>query len=190
MTKLDVLKSKLKSGKVYRRSDLEQLSNAVDRHLHELVQEGTLVKVAPGLYHVPKKSMFGQLPAADDELLGSFLKDRRFIVLSPNDYNSLGVGTTQLYNIKRVYNYKRHGDFKLGNRMFHFVKMSYVPKEVTKELLLVDLINNLDELAEDKAMVLEKVKHKLGEMNKTKLLLLTDKFGKVGTRKFFEPLLK
>lgn len=189
MTRLQTFKSKLKTGKVYRRSDLEQWSNAVDRHVHELVNEGVLVKVAPGLYHVPKKSVFGEVPATDNELLSSFLKDHRFIVLSPNDYNSLGVGTTQLYNTKRVYNYKRHGDFKLGNRVFHFVKKNYVPRDVTKELLLVDLVDNLDELAEDTGMVLEKVKQKVGEMDKIKLRQLAGNFGKLGTRKFFAPLL-
>ena len=55
----------------------------------------------------------------------------------------------QLYNARRVYNYKRHGDFKLGNRTFHFVRKPYVPNKLTEEFLLVDLINNLKRVAED-----------------------------------------
>ncbi|RYG31935.1 hypothetical protein EON81_21775, partial [bacterium] len=41
-------------------------------------------------------------------------QDNRFLVTSPNAYNTLGVGTTQLYNKKTVYNHKRHGNFTLG----------------------------------------------------------------------------
>lgn len=190
MTQLETFQKKLKSGKVYRRSDLEQFSNAVDRHTQLLVKMGALIKVAPGLYYAPKNSVYGKLPATDKELLSAFLKQHRFLTISPNDYNSLGVGTTQLYNTKRVYNYNRHGDWKLGNRVYHFVKKNYIPKEVTKELLLVDLVDNVDELAEDKEKVLDKVKHKVNEMDKVKLKRLVSDFGKLSTRKFFDPLLK
>lgn len=68
---------------------------------------------------------------------------------SLNAYNSLGVGTTQLYNNRIVYNHKRHGDFTLGNRTFSFKVKPHFPKKVTIELLLIDMVNNLDQLAED-----------------------------------------
>ena len=42
MKALEELKKHLKPGQVYRRSGLEQWSNAVDRHLKQLVEEKTL----------------------------------------------------------------------------------------------------------------------------------------------------
>jgi hypothetical protein len=190
MKQVDALKRKLKPGEVYRRAELEQWSTAIDRHLQELVKAGTLEKLANGLYYVPKQSTFGKAPAEDHELVSAFLKDSRFVIVSPNDYNSLGVGTTQLYNTRRVYNYKRHGDFKLGNRAFHFVRKPYVPEKVTKEFLLVDLLNNLKELAEYETAVVENVKEKAKTMNKARLKYLADHFGTVKTRKLFDSLLK
>ena len=83
-------------------------------------------KLSGGLYYVPRQSVFGKAPADENDLVAAFLKDDRFLVTSPNDYNTLGLGTTQLYNTRRVYNHKRHGDFKLGNRSFHFVRRPYV----------------------------------------------------------------
>ncbi|HEY1047297.1 MAG TPA: DUF6088 family protein, partial [Bacteroidia bacterium] len=118
MSRLKELKSKLRSGKVYRRSDLSEWSNAVDRHLKELLKEGVLEKLSQGLYYVPKTSVFGRVPPDEETLVRSFLKDNRFLILTPNSYNSLGLGTTQLYNKKVVYNHKRLGKFKLGNREF------------------------------------------------------------------------
>src|SRR6266567_8389334 len=45
---------------------------------------------------------------------------------APNAYNSLGVGTTQLYDKTVVYNHKRHGPVSLGGRVFDFrVKPSF-----------------------------------------------------------------
>src|SRR3977135_602672 len=145
MTKLQELKRRLKPGRVYRREDLAHWSNAVDRHLKQLVDEGTLTKLAGGLYAYPKQTVFGKTPAEDDKLVATFLKDHRFLLASPNAYNSLGVGTTQLYDKTVVYNHKRHGLFVLGGRKFAFRMKPSFPKTLTKEFLLVDLVNNLDQ---------------------------------------------
>jgi hypothetical protein len=189
MKQLEVLKKHLKQGEVYRRADLKEWSTAVDRHLQQLVNDGTLEKLSGGLYYVPKQSVFGKTPADEKELVSAFLKDDRFVITSPNDYNTLGVGTTQLYNMRRVYNHKRHGDFKLGNRTFHFVRKPYVPSKLTKEFLLVDLVNNLRKLGEDQATLLENVRKKVKEMDHKKLKQLVHDFGTVGTKNLFASLL-
>jgi hypothetical protein len=185
MTKLETLKQHLMPGEVYRRADLEGWSNAVDRHLQQLVKEGVLEKLSGGLYYVPKVTAFGKTPAEDHELVNAFLKDDKFLVTSPNDYNSLGVGTTQLYNTRKVYNYKRHGDYKLGRRTFHFVRKPYVPGKVTREFLLVDLANNLKHLAEDQPSLVENIKKKAREMNTVELKQMANDFGTVSTKKLF-----
>jgi len=187
---IDALKKKLRPGEVYRRADLQQWSKSVDRHLQELVKEGTLEKLSGGLYYVQEKSTFGKVPAEEHALVEAFLKDKDFLVFSPSDYNALGVGTTQLYNTRLVYNHKRHGEFKLGNRSFHFVRKPYVPDKLTREFLSVDLVNNLGQLAEDQSSVLDKVKEKARTMDQAKLQNMANRFGKVRTRKFFNSLLK
>jgi hypothetical protein len=189
MKRIETLKKHLKPGKVYRRADLQKWSASVDRHLQSLVKDGTLEKLSGGLYYVPKQSAFGKTPANEQDLVKSFLKDARFVIMSPNDYNTLQVGTTQLYNERRVYNYKRNGIFKLGNRTFRFIRKPYVPSEVTKEFLLVDLANNAKYLAEDQPHLMEKVKHRVTEMNSPRLKRLAHDFGTVGTRKLFTSLL-
>lgn len=189
MKQVETLKKQLKPGGVYRRADLRRWSNSVDRHLQELVNNGTLEKLSGGLYYVPKQTVFGKAPADENELVRTFLKDNRFLITSPNEYNALGVGTTQLYNTRRVYNRKRHGEFRLGNRKFDFVVKHYVPSSMTKEFLLVDLVNNLKHLAEDQPALLENVKTKANEMNKRRLKQLVANFGTVGTKKLFAEIL-
>lgn len=186
MTALNDLKKHLRPGRVYRRADLARWSNAVDRHLRLLQDEGTLQKLSPGLYHAPKLSRFGPVPADEEALVTSFLKDSRFLLHSPNAYNALGVGTTQLYNETIVYNHKRHGRFKLGNRYFDFRVKPYFPKTVTKEFLLVDLVNNLDELSEDRNQILEHVrKHIQKNVDSKKLTKAAHVYGNMRTKKFF-----
>ena len=185
MTKVEELKRHLRPGRVYRREDLARWSKAVDRHLKQLVSDGTLTKLAPGLYLYPKQTAFGKAPAEDDMLVETFLKDGRFLLASPNSYNMLGVGTTQLYDKTVVYNHKRHGSFTLGGRTFDFRMRPSFPKKLSREFLLVDLVNNLDQLAESKREVLERVRERVPSFDVPRLQKAAREYGNVRTKKFF-----
>jgi len=189
MARLDELKKHLKRGKVYRRAELSQWSTSVDRHLEALLAEGTLHKLSQGVYYYPKATAFGTPPPEEEELVRSFLKDDRFLLTSPNAYNSLGVGTTQLYNTRTVYNHKRHGEFELGNRKFDFRVKPHFPPKVTPEFLLVDLVNNLGTLAEDKQQVLKNVVAKVGLMDNSKLVQSVKNYGNARAKKILLPLM-
>jgi hypothetical protein len=169
MSGLNPLRRHLRPGQVYRRKDLARWSKAVDRHLAQLVEEGRLEKVSGGLYMVPRETRFGKAPAADDELVGSFLGDDRYLLVSPNAYNGLGVGTTQLYNAPVVYNRKRHGRLELDGRPYEFRRRMSFPKTVSEEFLLVDLLHNLDRLAEDTDVVRERALARAEKMNAKRL---------------------
>jgi hypothetical protein len=170
---------------VYRREDLVGISNAVDRHLSELVADGALTRLAQGLYYAPKQSAFGIVPPADQKLVNAFLRDKDFLIFSPSSYNNLGLGTTQLYNKTFVYNHKRHGVFSFGNRSFDFrIKLRF-PKKLTSEFLLIDAINNLVELAEDPNQVCQMAQQKLVEFNPAKLNQALAAYGSIATKKRF-----
>lgn len=186
MNTLEEVKKHLRPGQVYRRADLTKWSRSVDRHLSQLVTDDTLVKLRQGVYLYPKQSRFGKVPADPDKLVRVFLKDDDFLLTSPNDYNALGVGTTQLYNLRVVYNHKRHGKFKLGGQTFDFRVKPRYPKKVTPEFLLVDILNNLENLAEDRHKVLERVKMKLPEMNSKRLRSAVKRFAKLSAKKYLE----
>lgn len=188
MSALKELKRHLKPGQVYRRADLVQWSNAVDRHLRQLVKEGVLEKASQGVYVYPKKTSFGKAAPEDDKLVEAFLKTNDFLLFSPNTYNALGVGTTQLYNEQIVYNRKRHGKFKLGNRTFNFQMKPYFPKELSKEFLLVDLVNNVSKLAEEQNSVLEHVGRVAADMDAPSLKRDVQRYGGVRAKKLFASL--
>src|SRR6202167_920851 len=166
---LEHMKRHLRPGRVYRREDLLAWSHSVDRHLKALTVDGTLQKLRTGLYYSPRKFEFGEAPADEHELVKAFLKTDHFVVTSPNVYNQLGLGTTQLYNKRVVYNQTRHGTFPLGNRMVTVERRLNVPKQLTPEFLLVDLVNELSDLAEDRDTVLSRVREKAKEMDQRKL---------------------
>lgn len=189
MTRLDQLKRHLHPGRVYRRADLAKWSRSVDRHARELVDQGVLQKLRTGLYYYPKASAFGRVPADERELVRRFLKEDDFLLTSPNAYNTLGLGTTQLYNTRVVYNHKRHGRFTLGSVPFEFRRKPRFPRQLTEEFLLVDLLNNLSALAEDPNTVRARARAKAKELDAARLRRAARDYGKVATRKFFEQAL-
>jgi hypothetical protein len=190
MTTVGELKKHLRAGKTYRRAELAQWSKSVDRHLQTLVHEGSLKKLQTSLYYCPKKSAFGEVPADDHDLVRTFLKDDRFLLTSPNAYNVLGLGTTQLYNRRVVYNHKRHGEFVLGGRTYEFRLKHHFPKKtVTEEFLLVDLMNNLNDLAEDQEELRTRTREKAMSMNPVRLKRAVHEFAGASAKKFFAEFL-
>ena len=107
-----------------------------------------------------------------------------------NDYNTLGLGLTQLYNQIVVYNTERHEDIKLGTRTFAFKRSNNgFPEKLTREFLLVDLLNNAKYLTEDTHDLESKINTKLADFDKALLLQLANRHGKVHTKKLIATLL-
>ena len=187
---MDLLSQHIKQGEVYRRSDLEYYSSAIDRHLAQLTKDGTLIKLNQGLYYAPKPSKFGAVPPDDRQVVERFLKDEDFLLISPNVFNSLGLGLTQLYNTTWVYNHKRKGEFQLNGKTFEFKLKSSFPKNISKEYLLVDLLNNLEILAEDQTLVLEKLPDNLGRFNTDALMKATQQYGSGKTKRAIKSIVR
>lgn len=185
MSKFDQFKRKLKPGQVYRRADLTPWSTAVDRHLRAAVEAGVLTKLAGGLYYAPRQTAFGEAPPRDDVLVAAFLKGGPYLLASPNAWNALGVGTTQLHNKTVIYNHKRHGRFALGGRTYDFRMKPAFPRKLSYEFLLVDLVNNLDQVGEDPGEVLERVRARLPSANTARLRRAARTYGTERARKFF-----
>lgn len=190
MSALAELKRRLRPGRVYRRSDLARWSNAVDRHLKQLLEDGRLEKVSGGLYMVPRKTRFGMAPAKPEALVEAFLGDDRFLMVPPNAFNALRVGTTQLYNAPVVYNHKRHGRIVLDGRPYEFRKRAAFPAALSEEFLLVDLLHNTDRLAEDSQAVRQRALARAGAMDRKRLKRALREYDSKRARKLLEPVLE
>ncbi len=179
--------AQLHAGKVFRRKDLAASLPSVDRELGRALKAGLVRRVAQGLYYVPRHTPFGEAPPSEEELVRSFLDDDHFLLFNPSVYNSLGLGTTQLYRSNVVYNHKRHGVFKLAGFEFDFRDKPRFPArgEVTREYLLVDMLNNLDQLAEDPDTLLAAVRRKFDTFDTARLDQALRDYGSARTRRLF-----
>lgn len=186
---MNTILSHIKAGKVYRRSDLLPFTTALDRDLAVLVRSGILIKLSQGIYYMPRRSDFGNVPPSQTELVKAFLNDENFLILSPNMYNMLELGTTQLYNERIVYNHKRHGLFELGGLKFRFHRKYNFPKSLTKEFLLVDFLSNLKTLAEEEDGLIEKLKQNISKFNMPRLQAAATKYGSIRAKKILSQLI-
>jgi hypothetical protein len=176
------LKNAMQPGQVYRRQDLKNSTTAVDRDLKRLVDSGEVKKLAGGLYCRPLQNSFGAAPPDDHELVRAFLKTDDFLLTSYNHFSQLGLGLSQVYNHYVVYNHKRSGDFHLGGKRFTFRLVPAYPRELSKEFLLVDLLNNLKRLPDDTDRVRRNLKTRLSEFSPEALRECLTQYGRPASR--------
>jgi len=185
---LEKMKAFLKQGAIYRRSDFLFLTTNVDRNLAKLTELGLLKKLQNGLYECPRLTDFGPALPNEEQLLKKFLNDDHFVVYSYNLFNSLELGTTQLYNNKIVFNRKRHGDVILGGRKYFLHKWREAPKKLSLEFLLVEMMNRFEDLAEDKNKIMENLKKSFSKFNKKALRFCLLHYGTLSAQKKLLPL--
>ena len=74
--------------------------------------------------------------------------------------------------------------------MFEFRAKPSFPKTLSKEFLLVDLVNNLDRLAENKNEILARVRERAASYDAPRLKSAARHYGNVRTKKFFSQALE
>lgn len=199
MTKMNTLlnlRAYLEKGHVYRRKELVECfdkkgttySSSVDRYLRLLLKNGILKKLQNGMYFSPSMSVFGEVPPDEHSMLEKFLKDDCFVAYNFNDFNMLGLGTTQLYNRRVVFNRKRHGEYQLGGRTYFFRRWREAPRKLTREFLVVELLNQLSNLAEDREKILIVLRKKLNTFDEKSLEKHVKRYGTYSTQLKFKEL--
>ena len=134
---------KLTPGRVYRTREFRKWGANAPRLAKRLFMSGTIIPLAHGLFAVPKRSRFGPVPPADDEVIRAFLSSTQFLFTGPDRWNALGLGTTALWAMPLVYNTKRSGTFTLGGRRFMLKRVAF-PAKPPPEWFVVDLLENAD----------------------------------------------
>ncbi len=188
-TRAEQMYRSMKTGQVYRRSYFSDRWPATSRDLKRLLDESLIQKVGPGMYLKPETTKYGKRRPDEREIVKNFLRDDDFLLVDENDYTSLVSGLTQLKMTQKVLNRRRHGFFRLGGYRFNFHVRRNFPKIPTKEFLLVDLLDNVEQ-TEDGTPITEKVMSRLGEYDPKKLLHAAKSYGNRATVNFLNVALQ
>lgn len=164
-------------GQVYRTRDLARWSRNPTRLAARLVERGTLRRLGRGLYMRPHASRFGDVPPSDEDLLRAFLGDAPFVVTGPPAWNALGLGATALHVNTLVYNTKRSGTFRLGERTFRLRRVAF-PENPPAEWFVVDLLQHAGEAGVSREEVVQAVERALaaGRLDTDRLRLMAQRY--------------
>ena len=77
----------------------------------------------------------------------------------------------------------------MGNKIYEFRRKSKFPKKLSQEYLVVDLLNNLKNMAEDQEMILYNLKNNIANWDKLDLKKQVQRYGSINTRKIFEQIM-
>ena len=168
----------LDAGTVYRTAWLRRWGENPTRLAQKLEQRGLVQRLGHGLFYAPRKSRFGEVPPSDEALLDAFLDGTPYVITGPNRWNALGLGSTALFAHPLVYNTKRTGTFKMGNRTFDLRRVAF-PAGPAPEWFVIDLLRNADAAGVEHAALVRGLAARLrdGAFEPERLFEMAARFG-------------
>lgn len=97
--------------------------------LERLCKSQELMNIAKGVYHLPKKSKYGIVPPSDEEIISTFVKNEKGMVVGYSLYNQLNL-TTQVSKSIQVISSNLEGFTKTIRN----IRVQQVPIVFTQEI--------------------------------------------------------
>ena len=114
--------------------------------LERMVKKGELKRAEKGLYYIPKKSIFGELPLTIKDFIQKYLYlgDKRIgYITGVNLFNRYGL-TTQLSNSIEIATNTRKNPREFGGIKIKFIQnKALITEENIKYLEILDILKNL-----------------------------------------------
>ncbi len=137
----------------YKEADKKKIFNNIKEILNRLNKENYIKTAFKGIYYIPKKNVFGELPLANNKIIQyKYLTDKqgniKGYITGANLFNKVGL-TTQVPNVIDIVTNECKNNNKYNNKNLNVIIRK--PKiEITNEnykyLQLIDLIENKDNI--------------------------------------------
>lgn len=151
--KLQIHLEKLVVRAVYTKTELRKIFK--EAVLNELAKKGMIHYYGSGFYFRPDYIGETVIPPALEVVIKKYLGTDKFIFRNISDFNSLGLGLTQVFVTTIVYNEKISGKRQVGRRTVEFKKMKF-PIVNHDEFLVIDFLNNIESTGENILNLLER----------------------------------
>ena len=115
--------------------------------LSRMCKEGSITRIAKGIYCRPKVSKFGTIPPSENEIVRSFTQNEQGVVVGYSLYNALKL-TTQVPKHVSVYSSLIEEQHRqIGNVVLHQCNMKFDP-EVCSVVHILDVLQHYGEIQE------------------------------------------
>ena len=113
--------------------------------LERMCKSGKLAKVAKGTYYLPKKSVFGDVPISEREIITAFTKEGTGTVIGYSLYNHLGL-TTQIPKTTEILSSSLDSQMKtIRNVKVHYSSLEF-SKAVEQMIQALDVLQNYEKI--------------------------------------------
>lgn len=163
--------------------NLNNSKYAVFKSLERMVKKGEIKRAEKGLYYIPKKSIFGELPLSTKEFIQKYiyLNEKRIgYITGVNLFNRYGL-TTQLSNDIEI-----STNVRKNSREFNGIKIKFIQnkapiiEENIKYLEILDILKNLKKIPDSNIqecyMIMKKIILDLAYKEIIYLLELAEKY--------------
>ena len=166
-----------------RELDIDDFKYAIFKSLERMVKKGELRRAEKGLYYIPKKSIFGELPLSIKDFIQKYLYlgDKRIgYVTGINLFNKYGL-TTQLSNSLEIATNTRKNPREFDGIKIKFIQnKAPIIEENIKYLEILDILKNLkhipDSSIKESYMLMKKLVCSLAYEEILILLELAEKY--------------
>lgn len=136
----------INAGKLYKEKLSEEITEtAYYKTLQRMCESGELVKIAKGMYHLPKVSKYGIVPPSEKEIITAFTENETGTVVGYSLYNSLNL-TTQVSKTITVMSSALEGVSKtIRNVVVHQTPLTFTD-EVTKMVHGLEVLQNFNSI--------------------------------------------
>lgn len=174
---------RLRKGKVYRTEDFARFDANPTRYAARLVEQGKLRSLRHGLFYAPVRSVFGDVPPSEEQLLESFFRGKPYLRTGPSRWNSLGLGSTSVEVVPLVYNTTRTGELELAGRRFELRRVDF-PSDPDPEYFVIDLLENVDRAGVARSDIEDALKAAVngGRFDRDRLAARASEFGTRATQ--------
>lgn len=121
------------------------------KKLERMVKVGELKRIEKGLYYLPQKSKFGEIPISVEKFISKYLylKDERIGYLTgANLFNKYGL-TTQIANVIEIATNKRKNTREFDNIKIKFIyNKAPINNANIKYLEILDILKNLKKISD------------------------------------------
>ena len=134
------------ASKLFNDELADQVSeSAYYKTLERMCKSGELIKVARGIYHLPKYNRFGSVPLSEEEIILAFTKDESGTIVGYSLYNQLGL-STQIAKRTEILSSALDSQTKtIRNIVVYHLPLQFT-EAITQMVQALDVLQNIEQI--------------------------------------------
>ncbi len=148
------------SAKLYSDKFMEMTEQAFYKGISRLCQENKILRVAKGIYCIPKKTKYGTISLGEENIISYYLGDYNGVLTGYKLYNKYGITTQISKNVEMFSNLLYENTKTISNVRIKKANIKFTDN-IIANIELLELLENYDNIEDINIKMLGKTLEKL-----------------------------